>query len=688
MAELGNLDLSNSTKEAGEEISAVNAFIQSLRANKDLEKSQTNPITQSLNQTTTQLNKINKQQKRFLRKVPTSMSALNDLIGLTRGTGGPSKKAMRNLILRSAVQSESEVKKIIAEEALKSLGCSQEQIYKANTPISAQNIDLLPANSTIFIPVQSLDAITLANGMLKQNIDQPIGKILYESYPPTVADNIMRPYGGVVPFPFNRTLSGLMNNNNRSFFEENGKFYQGSSGQKLFNIQYTTTNEFGVTGNYYRVALVDREGIASEVNKVGTFLEDYYSTIKLFDTTELVPQVLNFISQFMNMKIPASSGPIDSQSKFYTLLSRILGLCFDSKEEIDVSGLSKVAELDGVDDEFFEFTEQDLRQIENEVNNVQNGVVEFADCENVKLPVDFNNLTNQCLDFKNTVSGQTFEEQIATMENIIDSLSENPDWKIYLPASFNAEATISEGIIKNMAIAVACAALSPKVLLPIFILLSVVESEKNLSYNQAVTPINQVNTAGTNIVTDSVDFIKKFTSFVIKVVSRIGGIFIKVLFETLKRELVNLIKIVVNEIVANKLKDSTAQTKALVQAGIDIAAQITQGIFDYKKCKSLVDEIKNIINIIRKLPGKRRKIPLPLAILSDFLPGESAEGAFINTIGYLQKIGLPTDALPDGTPNLMLLYNYATHRGRRQNQIQQGVNDTYCFNGFCWSVPR
>jgi hypothetical protein len=274
------------------------------------------------------------------------------------------------------------------------------------------------------------------------------------------------------------------------------------------------------------------------------------------------------------------------------------------------------------------------------------------------------------------------------MENIIDSLSENPDWKIYLPASFNAEATISEGIIKNMAIAVACAALSPKVLLPVFILLSVVESEKNLSYNQAVTQINQVNTANTNIITDSVDFIKKFTSFVIKVVSRIGGIFIKVLFETLKRELINIIKIVVNEIVANRLKDSTAQTKALVQAGIDIAAQITQGIFDYTKCKSLIDEIRNIINIIRKLPGKRRKIPLALAILSDFLPGESAEGAFINTIEYLQEIGLPTDALPDGTPNLMLLYNYATHRGKRKNQIEQGVNDTYCFNGFCWSIPR
>lgn len=693
MAELGNLDLTNSTNEVGKDISAINAFIETVKAQKKLQKEQTNPLAKSLNSTTSQLNKIRDQQKRFLRQPPTSIDNITKLIGLTSGNGGPSKKAIRNLILRAALQSEAEVKKIIAEEAFKSLGCSQEQTYKANTVQAASSIDTLPVSSTIYIPVQSLDAITLANGMLKQNIDQPIGKILYESYPPTVADNIMRPYGGTVPFPLNRSLSGLINGNGQSFFQQNGKFYQGTSGQRLFDIKYTTTNEFGVTGNYYRVALIDREGNPDVTNKVGTFLEDYYSTIKLFDSTELVPQVLNFLTQFMNMKVPAASGPITSQSKFYTILTRILGLCFDSRREIDVSGLSKVAELDGIDEKFFEFTEQDLRQIDNEVNNVQNNVIEFADCENVKLPVDFNNLTNQCLDFKNTISGQTFEQQVTTVENIIDSLSQNPDWKIFLPASFNAEATISDGIIKNMAIAVACAALSPKVLLPIFILLKIVESQKNLSYNVAVTNVNTPLTAGTNIVTDSLDFIKKFKSFVINVVSRIGAIFIKVLYETLKRELINLIKVVVNEILTNRLKDYNARTKALVEAGIDIATQITQGIFDYTKCKSLLDEIKNIINIIRKLPGKppqikRRKIPLPLAILSDFLPGESAEGAFINTIEYLQEIGLPTDALPDGSPNLMLLYDYASHKGRRKNQIQQGVNDTYCFEGFCWSVPR
>ena len=128
-------------------------------------------------------------------------------------------------------------------------------------------------------------------------------------------------------------------------------------------------------------------------------------------------------------------------------------------------------------------------------------------------------------------------------------------------------------------------------------------------------------------------------------------------------------------------------------AGVEIATEVTKGIFDYAKCKSLLDEIKNIIRIIDKIPAKppktkRTKIPLPLAILSDFLPGESSDKAFLYTIEYLQKIGLPTDALPDGSPNLMLLYNLATHKGRRLNQVRDGVNDTYCYNGFCWSVPR
>jgi hypothetical protein len=44
-------------------------------------------------------------------------------------------------------------------------------------------------------------------------------------------------------------------------------------------------------------------------------------------------------------------------------------LCFDDRREIDVSGVAKVAELDGVDDSFFELNEIDLRNIDSEISN-------------------------------------------------------------------------------------------------------------------------------------------------------------------------------------------------------------------------------------------------------------------------------------------------------------------------------
>ena len=681
-----SIDVNSSSQQIESEISALQRFRETTAAEKQLRREKKNSFAKSIEESGTQLNKISEQQKRFQRNTPTSTDQLFKFIGLTKGTGSATTKAIRKLLLQAAVKSEQDVKKIIQEESLKSLGCSQEQTYEGVTEAQAANFNTLPVSKAIYVPVQSLDLITLANGLLKQNINSPIGKILYESYPVSTQQGVYRPFNGPVPFPFNKLLYELTQSQN-SFNQQYGTFYKGSSGQNLMDIKYVTENEFGVTGNYYKVVLLNRNG--SNTNNIGEWLFDYYSTIKLFDTSDLTAQILNFLSQFMNMKLPASSGPIGQQSKFFKILQRILGLCFDQRTEIDVSGTAKVAELDGIDDSFFEFTEVDLRNIDLEISNVQNGVMEFVDCNNVKVPVDFNNLTSQLVDFKSQLSGQTIEEQVSNMEKIIDSLSQNPNWNIYLPASFNASGSISNNIIQNLAIAVASAALSPKVLLPIFILLKITESSYALSYNQAVTSASTVNQLGiqaSNIISDSVQFIKKFKNFMVQVVSRIGAIFIKNLFEILKKDLLNIVTSVVKEIIAEKRKKDYKQALRLIQLGI--AVNLIQGFLDYRKCKSLLDEIKNILSLLSKIPTKRKKVPLPLAILSDFLPGESPQRAFLNTIKYMEEAGLPTGLLPDGSPNLNLIFNYATHRGRSDEQAENGVNDTYCYEGFCWSVPR
>ena len=183
--------------------------------------------------------------------------------------------------------------------------------------------------------------------------------------------------------------------------------------------------------------------------------------------------------------------------------------------------------------------------------------------------------------------------------SIIDSVSSNPDWKIYLPASFNANAAISDNIIQNIALAVASAVLSPKVLLPIFIMLKITENSYNLSYNQALTPLNtaQLNNAASNIITNSMDFLKKFKSFAIQVISKIGAVFIKILFNLLKKELIKIITMVVSDIIAEQQKKHYKQSLALIDIGVQIAGEITKGIFDARKCKSLLDEIKNILSI-------------------------------------------------------------------------------------------
>jgi hypothetical protein len=68
----------------------------------------------------------------------------------------------------------------------------------------------------------------------------------------------------------------------------------------------------------------------------------------------------------------------------------------------------------------------------------------------------------------------------------------------------------------------------------------------------------------------------------------------------------------------------------------------------------------------------RNNIPLPLLALSQFLPGYSPERATINTIELLQSVGIPTGTLPDGSPNLMLLYNLMSNRGVDTENAENG----------------
>ena len=678
------LDITSAEQAIQSKIDAYKTYREIAVAQKKLLKEQGNSISAANSQITSQLNKIQELQKRFQRNPPNSMDNLLNFLGLTQGTGGATAKYLRTKILEAAAQIEPSLVGILKEETIKALGCSVEQTY---TGFSLESLDLTPIPlrpqaEGIYIPVNSLDFFS----SLKQSPQTNFGKVYYEKEDPS-ADPIFLPYGGEVPFPMNKQLFDLMTQDNagRTYKQINGKYYLGKSEKPLYDLQYTNVNSFGVTGDYYRVFLIDRkdEETGEITNNVGQFISDYYSTIKLVDTVDIGAQIVNLISGAIDYDAQFGVGQLDDQSKFALIAQRILGLCFDNRTEIDVSGVSKIAELDGVDNSFFELNEIDLRNIEVQISNVQNGVMEFEDCGNIRLPVDSTVLMDELINFRDSESGDTTARQVEVLSEIIDSISDNPSWSLDVPTNLNVKLSIDKNVIKKIPLAIFAAVLTPKNLLPLYTLLSVVESGSTFTYNQVVTGVNQnidevgnlganVGTQGSNIINNSEDFLKKYRTFCIEVLSRINVEFLKVLYDILKKDIINLTGLILKDLIESKLKKKYTIINSLIAVTLAVSALV--GFVEFRKCKSLMDNILFLLNLANKGLGRQtpNEIPLPLLLLSGNLPGYSPERATINAFELLQSVGIPTGTLPDGSPNLMGLYTKLTNQAVDKEESENG----------------
>ena len=678
------LDITSAEQAIQSKIDAYKTYREIAVAQKKLLKEQGNSISAANSQITSQLNKIQELQKRFQRNPPNSMDNLLNFLGLTQGTGGATAKYLRTKILEAAAQIEPSLVGILKEETIKALGCSVEQTY---TGFSLESLDLTPIPlrpqaEGIYIPVNSLDFFS----SLKQSPQTNFGKVYYEKEDPS-ADPIFLPYGGEVPFPMNKQLFDLMTQDNagRTYKQINGKYYLGKSEKPLYDLQYTNVNSFGVTGDYYRVFLIDRkdEETGEITNNVGQFISDYYSTIKLVDTVDIGAQIVNLISGAIDYDAQFGVGQLDDQSKFALIAQRILGLCFDNRTEIDVSGVSKIAELDGVDNSFFELNEIDLRNIEVQISNVQNGVMEFEDCGNIRLPVDSTVLMDELINFRDSESGDTTARQVEVLSEIIDSISDNPSWSLDVPTNLNVKLSIDKNVIKKIPFAIFAAVLTPKNLLPLYTLLSVVESGATFTYNQVVTGVNQnidevgnlgasVGTQGSNIINNSEDFLKKYRTFCIEVLSRINVEFLKVLYDILKKDIINLTGLILKDLIESKLKKKYTIINSLIAVTLAVSALV--GFVEFRKCKSLMDNILFLLNLANKGLGRQtpNEIPLPLLLLSGNLPGYSPERATINAFELLQSVGIPTGTLPDGSPNLMGLYTKLTNQAVDKEESENG----------------
>ena len=614
---MASLDLKVDYDNVKKKVEANKNYAELKNQYNDASKRVGDTLEKSKDKVAERLQGFSDQTKRYQKQLKNQLEQLLDIVNVSGGKGSGSPKYIKKLLIRTINNVEPKIRTIVFEE-LQHINCDENKTYSTTGPI--------------FIKVQSVDLF----GRLKLNPNEIPGKLLYEKDPIQT---------GTFPISTNKILKSLTDNTATSYSSliGGGEDYLGKSGQPLFNIEYVETTPAGDTGPWFKVDLADR---ASGINNVGEFMADYYNTIKMTEKVDIMTSIMESLCGAVSMKVNAGVGEVTQSSQAEKIILRILGLCFDSRgNEIDVSGISKVAPLDGVDDSFYEFTEVDLREIEQRVTNIKNGVIEFEDCGNVKVPVDY----DQILDNLNQlffVEGSDFDN---LADQLTSTLANNPEWGI----NVNVQPVIDTNFIKLITNGIIGAMMSPKVVLPIMIMLKAQGNDIS------------------NLINSFTDFLKNFKQFAINVISRVGAIFVEELFNLIKADILQLIQGVIKDIVKEKVKKKLIMILKLIA----LLMMIAQIISDYRQCKSLVDEILAILSLI-SLPGgvgmPGGNIPLPLLLTSQFLDGYSESRAFLGTVQELQGLGVPTGLLPDGSANLDLLSKFSQMKAMASEEAENG----------------
>ena len=632
------LDLNNDYNKAKTKVSAYQTTAESkkneLREKKQKAKTsldkKKSDVTKQLNELKSGTSDIKNQLK---NEVKNQLEQLLDLFKQSLPkSGNKSLNTISRFFLEAAEVTKSRIGEILVEEIVSTIGCSEEQSYE----------DKL--NQPIYIKVSQVDLFK----RLKFSPDDKDAKFYYENTPTNP---------GIIPNSVNRVLYDRLQNLGQSYQTQFGSDYRGVSGQDLFDIEYVQFYPaIGPTnfGDFFKVTLKPQ---LNSRTTVSDFLRDYYGSIDILQFDVLTAEIMNSLTGAFDFSIGLSTDELREQKKFDLILKRIMGVCTDPTKKIDVSGTAKLSDQDLIDDGFFEVSNQELRFIEESINNTINGVVQFEDCGDLKLPVN-PQATRSIVE--EVITENVGSKKIDRVEQAIGELANDPKWQELVPSlglDINLKASLDTSLITQLPKIVFKTILSPKVMLGFLIMVKAITS--------------QLSSQLDNLFDDLEKFMKTFRKFVVNFMQKVTAIFVEELFKIVKKQIKQLVEKILSDIVKEAKNKQLAMYSAIVYALLALG----QALLDYRNCKSVIDDILKLLN----LGISQLNLGLPLFALagSSLLGGVSDTRAFANVIENLQGLGLPTGDAPDGGPNLMNMAMMAQIKGSNLETFTNGKVEVY-----------
>ena len=229
--------------------------------------------------------------------------------------------------------------------------------------------------------------------------------------------------------------------------------------QNLFDITYVESyvdiTGTTINGNFFKVELKPRQKFPT----IDEFLTDYYSSINVIEFKTFFTYLVDYATGAISFGQQQGKSKLKVTQKVMEFNRRISCLCSDTKKEISVGGTSKLSEIDNTNDSFFELDDVDVRIIEQNISDIKLGIIEFEDCDNVKVTL-------------NVESSIQALEELNFNEDTTDINELNNALNIIYPATDQTfQASLDQNFFKQFVNAMVASILSPKTILQFMVML-------------------------------------------------------------------------------------------------------------------------------------------------------------------------------------------------------------------------
>ena len=265
---------------------------------------------------------------------------------------------------------------------------------------------------------------------------------------------------------------------------------------------------------------------------------DYIDSIQLFGSEKMISNIIDGLFGTLSSVLNKSQKQLENEEKINNVIESIVNLD-------DTTVLS---------DNFFEFSNEELQNIENTARNRKNGIRMLKGCDEVVSSIPISSLDEMA----NNLSGTSTQIEVkSVIQTSIDNMSDiSAINEENLSDKFTVKLNFIELLIRRLMLSIANFIVSPKVIV-IFLM------NYKILYGQDEE------------YTDAIDFIKKNKSLIRSIVNKIRDLIIKILLKIVLKEITELIaKSVVKNNIEKSLND-VSQLLSLVGVPQEIIRRIT-----------------------------------------------------------------------------------------------------------------